>query len=179
MNRSLFITLHMYLSAFFAPVIFLVAISGGLYLVGVKGSVEQVSVYQSDGYALDATSAHLKSDVDSLLTTAGVTGYEYEYVKVSGNTLYTRPSSRLHYRIKLGDGVELVRAEPSLQSALIELHKGHGPTAFKSFQRLFALGLLCIISSGLFLGLSAARLRKRTLMTSGAGVLVFALLVLL
>ncbi|MCZ6830619.1 MAG: PepSY domain-containing protein [Gammaproteobacteria bacterium] len=178
-NRSFFISLHMYLAAFFAPVIFLVCISGGLYLVGIKGSVEQTPVFQSTDYAIDTGAEGLKAEVDALLTAAGVTEYEYEYVKVKGNTLYTRPTSRGHYVINLGEGVEVIRAEPSLQSAMIELHKGHGPTAYKTFQKLFAVALLLIVSSGLFLGLSATRLRSRTLATSLMGATVFALLVLI
>ena len=39
MDRKLLITLHLYLSAFFAPAVILVAVSGGLYLLGVKGNV--------------------------------------------------------------------------------------------------------------------------------------------
>lgn len=178
MNRSLLVTVHMSLSAFFAAFILLVSISGGLYLMDVKGSVSTATVYRDTAYALDAGSANLYADVGALLVQAGVTDYSFEYVKVSGNTLYTRPTSRLHYVIKLGEGVEVVRAQPSLQSALIELHKGHGPTAFKQFQKAFAVSLLLIIVSGLWLGLSAPRLRARTLYIASAGALSFAALVL-
>jgi hypothetical protein len=45
MDRKLLITIHMYLAAFFAPAVLLVAISGGLYLAGVKGNVEQETIY--------------------------------------------------------------------------------------------------------------------------------------
>ncbi|MEH6569550.1 MAG: hypothetical protein V7709_10765, partial [Halioglobus sp.] len=55
-------------------------------------------------------------------------------------------------------------------------HKGHGPSAFKTFQKAFAVGLLFIILSGLWLGISAGRLRQSTLLTATAGALVFALL---
>jgi hypothetical protein len=177
MNRSFFVSVHMYLAAFFAPFVFLVCLSGGLYLVGVKGSVDQTPVFQSTDYSIDTGAVNLKADVDALLAAAGVTGYEYEYVKIKGNTLFTRPTSRVHYVIKLGEGVEVSRAQPSLQSAMIELHKGHGPTAFKTFQKLFALGLFLIVSSGLWLGLSASRLRRRTLATSLLGAVVFFFLV--
>ena len=44
MTRALLIKLHLYLSAFFSAAIILVAVSGGLYLIGIKGSVEQTSV---------------------------------------------------------------------------------------------------------------------------------------
>ena len=183
MNRALFITIHMYLSAFFAVFVLLVATSGGLYLLGYKGSVDKTSVYSSaedPGLAplLDDPAA-LDQAVADLLAQAGVSDYSFDYVKVKGSTLYTRPTSRVHYVIQLGDGVDISRAEPSLQSAMMELHMGHGPTAFKSFQKFFAAGMIFIILSGLWLGLSSSRLRPRTLAAAGAGALSFAVAALL
>lgn len=179
MDRKLLITIHLYLSAFFAPAVLLVALSGGLYLVGIKGSVEHESIYRSDAVTIDGNSNNLKSDVAALLASAGVNSYDFEYVKVKGKTLYTRPTSSNHYIVKLNsDDLEVIHAQPSLQSRLIELHKGHGPTAFKTFQKAFAAGLIFIILSGLWLGVSAARLRRSTSLTMAAGALVFGLLLL-
>lgn len=179
MNRKLLITIHMYLAAFFAPAVLLVAISGGLYLAGIKGEVEQETIYNSSDIEIDTTSSALQQDVAALLATAGVNAYSFEYVKVSGNTLYTRPTSANHYIVKLtARGTEVIHARPSLQSRMIELHKGHGPTAFKTFQKAFAVALTVIILSGLWLGVSATRLRRSTLLTTAAGAVVFALLLL-
>ena len=66
MSRSLFVTIHMYLSAFFAPVIFLVAISGGFYLIGIKGSVEQTTVFETSDPVIDKSAGDLKAQVDAL-----------------------------------------------------------------------------------------------------------------
>jgi hypothetical protein len=177
MSRKLFIQIHMYLAAFFTPAVLLVAISGGLYLLGVKGSVEQETIYSSSDISIDNTSDSLKDDVVELLASAGVKSYSFEYVKVKGATLYTRPTSSDHYIIKsTAGGVEVVHARPSLQSRMIELHKGHGPTAFKTFQKAFAIGLIFIMLSGLWLGISATRLRRSTLMTATAGAVIFAVL---
>ncbi|MEH6587128.1 MAG: hypothetical protein V7720_11230 [Halioglobus sp.] len=179
MDRKLLVTIHLYLAAFFAPAVLLVAVSGGLYLVGIKGNVEQEVIYSSDNAAIDSKSSTLDTDVAALLTEAGVESYSYEYVKVSGANLYTRPTSSNHYIIKSNqDGVEVIHARPNLQSRMIELHKGHGPSAFKTFQKAFAVGLAFIILSGLWLGISAARLRRPTLLTATAGAAVFALLLL-
>jgi hypothetical protein len=179
MDRKLLIKIHMYLAAFFAPAVLLVAMSGGLYLLGVKGTVEQETIYSTSEIKIDSKSASLKADVAALLASAGVTSYSFEYVKVKGATLYTRPTSSDHYLIKSNaDGVEVIHARPSLQSRMIELHKGHGPTAFKTFQKVFAIGLIFIMLSGLWLGISAARLRRSTLLTATAGAVIFALLLL-
>ncbi len=179
MDRKLLISIHMYLSAFFAPAVLLVAISGGLYLVGIKGEVEEETIFRSEESTIDSSAASLRDDVAALLGTAGVKSYDFEYVKVSGATLYTRPTSTEHYILHLAnDGVEVIRARPSLQKRMIELHKGHGPTAFKTFQKFFAAGLVFIMVSGLWLGLSATRLRRSTLVTVSAGAAVFGLLLL-
>ena len=176
MNRKLFITIHLYLASFFAPFVLLVATSGGLYLVGVKGSVEQSPVYVGSA-SIDTKSPRLKQDIEALLQTAGVADYSFEYVKVKGDTLWTRPTSREHYVITLVDGMAQVDyALPSIQSRMIELHKGHGPTLFKTFQKIFAVGLLCIFLSGVWLGLSASNLRSSTAVTVLTGSLVFAFL---
>ncbi|MFT4519332.1 MAG: hypothetical protein ACI9JM_001728 [Halioglobus sp.] len=176
MDRKLLVTIHMYLAAFFAPAVLLVAISGGLYLAGFKGSVDEEFVYSSNAI-IDSKSSSLQTDVAELLVDAGVKSYNFEYVKVSGENLYTRPTSSDHYVIKPNDsGVEVIHARPSLQSRMIELHKGHGPSAFKTFQTAFALGLIFIIFSGLWLGFSAAKLRRSMALTATAGVAIFILL---
>lgn len=179
MQRKLILKIHMYTAAFFAPAVLLVAISGGLYLMGVKGEVDQDTIYRSNTATLDVMSATLSGDVSALLAKAGVVDYEFEYVKVKGKKLYTRPTSTEHYIIHMRtNGVDVIHARPSLQSRMVELHKGHGPTAFKTFQKVFAVGLVLMIVSGLWLGVSATRLRRSTLLTAGAGTAVFALLLL-
>ena len=176
--RKRLITLHMYLSAFFAPFVVMVAVSGGLYLIGDKGEVAQTSIYKGPA-VLETGSPKLKSEVEALLAKAGVRDYSFEYVKVKGTTLYTRPTTHDHYVIKLADGnAEVLSAVPNLQSSMIELHKGHGPGRFKTFQKVFSLGLLFIILTGLGLGISAPGLRNSTLVTTIAGTLVFLALAL-
>ena len=63
--------------------------------------------------------------------------------------------------------------EPSLQKCMIELYMGHVPTAYEIYQQVFAAGILFIILTGLWLGLSSAGLRFSTTVISGAGVILF------
>lgn len=178
MNRKLIVSIHLYLAAFFAPAVLLVAISGGLYLIGIKGDVEEQPIYNGPTM-IDTKSDSLKADISALLQDAGVRGYNYEYVKVKGTTLDTRPTSREHYRIKLQDkGVEVFFVQPNLQSKMIELHKGHGPSSFKTFQKFFALALVLVMISGFWLGVLNAGLRKTTLLAASIGAVIFALIAL-
>lgn len=180
MNRSLLITIHLYLASFFSAAVILVALSGGLYLLGVKGSKEETTVATLPlaAHALPANAD--KETVLGLLAAAGISDFDFEYVRQGGSQAVTRPTSRTHYRLKTeGSTLVVTRIEPDLQSRMIELHKGHGPTAFKTFQKVFAAGLLFVILSGLWLGLSSDRLRRNTVVVAGAGLLVFGALVAL
>ena len=178
MNRSLLITIHLYLSSFFGVVVLLVAFSGGMYLIGVKGSITETEVGSiNGGVALMADPG--KEAVLTALGAAGVQDFSFDYVITRGDTLFTRPTSRTHYGLKVdGDAVTVTRHEPSFQKRLQELHFGHGPSLYREFQKLFAAGMVFIILSGLWLGLSSERLRRNTLISAGSGLVVFFALVL-
>ena len=173
MTRTLLIKLHLYLSAFFSAAIILVAVSGGLYLIGIKGSIEQTTLGTvSSGQQLLQDPSEVA--VQAALTSLGVADFEFEYVKQKGSQLITRPTTRPFYTLDISGEEALVEYnEPSLQKRMIELHMGHGPTAYKTYQQVFAAGMLFIILSGLWLGLSSARLRLSTAVISSTGVLLF------
>jgi hypothetical protein len=180
LNRRLFITVHLYLSSFFAALVLLVAMTGGLYLAGFKGSMAETTVATLSGQDYTLPEEATKADVERLLAAAGVEDFPFEYVRQSGARAYTRPTSEAHYLIEArgrGD-IRVVRREPDLQARLMELHKGHGPGHFKTLQKVFALGLLFVILSGLWLGLSAPRLRRNPALSFGAGLGVFLLVLL-
>ena len=173
MARALLIKLHLYCSAFFAAGIILVAVSGGLYLIGIKGTIEQTLVGTlTTGPQLSQDPS--EANVQVALASLGVADFEFEYVKQKGSQLITRPTTRAFYTLDIsGDEVVAHYNEPSLQKRMIELHMGHGPTAYKSYQKAFAAGMLFIILTGLRLGLSSVRLRFSTAVISGEGVLLF------
>lgn len=173
MARALLIKLHLYCSAFFAAAIVLVAVSGGLYLIGIKGTIEQMPVGTlATGQQLLLNPSEAK--VQAALASLGVSDFEFEYVKQKGSQLITRPTTRPFYTLDIsGEEAVVQYNEPSLQKRMIELHMGHGPTAYKTYQQVFAAGMLFIILTGLWLGLSSARLRFSTAMISGTGVILF------
>ena len=168
--RQFWINLHLYVAAFFSPVLLIIVISGGLYLIGTKGTTVETDIALPANATLDLDAGDLKEEVDKLLRAAGIK-HSFEYINRDGSTLTTRPTSRMNYVLKMTDeGVKATQVKPDLQKRLIELHKGHGPLAFKQLQRITALGLLLAILAGLWLGLSDAGLRRQTAITAGAGL---------
>ena len=171
--RSLWIKIHLYVAAFFLPMLLAMAASGGLYLLGVKGSVDSIPVSLSTTKSLSADSGTLENDVRELLNANGI-DHDFEYIKVSGKKFITRPTSTDYYELIIHENeVQATLNQPDLIKSLIELHKGHGPLFFKDLQKLMALGLLIVLLSGFWLGASSASLRVPTLLTTLAGLLVF------
>jgi ABC-type uncharacterized transport system substrate-binding protein len=139
MTRTLLIKLHFDCSAFFAAAIVLVAVSGGLYLSGIKGSIEQTPVATlATGQQLSQNPS--EANVQAALASLGVADLEFEYVKQKGSQLITRTMTRSFYTLDIS-GDEAV--------------------------------VLFIILTGLWLGLSSARLRSFTVLILGAGVILF------
>jgi len=67
MNRKLLVSLHLYFAAFFTPLILLVAITGGLYLFGIKGTVERTVVTTLEQQTLNLKQDDLNAYATSLL----------------------------------------------------------------------------------------------------------------
>ena len=174
--RATIIKLHLFVAAFFAPILLMVAVSGGLYLIGSKGATERITLMVPETVVFDDDAADLEAEVTSLLTKLGQST-DFEYLKISGKTLITRPTSRTSFEISRTEtGLSVVEVRPDWIKTIVELHKGHGPTLFKTFQKVMAVGLLFIVVSGLWLGLTAKGLRKNTLLTSAAGLIIFVIL---
>ena len=176
MTRALLIKLHLYCSAFFSAAIVLVALSGGLYLTGIKGTIDQTRIGLAGSGEQLLAEPSIEA-VQAALTEVGVTDFEFDYVKQKGSQLITRPTTRPFYTLDVsGNDVVVQYNEPSLQKKMIELHMGHGPVAYKTYQKIFAAGMLFIILSGLWAGLSSTKLRGPTAAVAGGGLMVFALL---
>jgi len=179
MNRKTIINIHLYLAALFAPIILLMSVSGGLYLFGYKGGYEKELVTRVDAVSINAKSKTLKQDVQNLLAQNGVE-IEFEYVKVKKNDFYTRPTNRMHYLLRnKSDSVEIIRVQPDFIASIVELHKGHGPIAFKWLEKILAFVLVIVMLTGVWLGIKSPALRMPTLASLGAGGLVVLLLALI
>ena len=173
MSRKTLMVIHLYLAAFFTPVILIMALSGGLYLFNVKGDVTKGETVFIPGATLSASGDAKAEQVRALLAGAGLDD-GFEYLKERGNEMQTRPTSRDYYEIKVKpDGVEIVPVSPDLVAAMMELHKGHGPQLFRLLEQITAIGLVLILISGLVLGLQSPLLKNRTVAVTAAGILAF------
>ena len=58
----------------------------------------------------------------------------------------------------------------------MELHKGHGPRVYRTYQLLVAVGLFIVVVGGLIVGLLANTYRRPTLVATAAGTVLVTLL---
>ncbi|MGX5174647.1 PepSY-associated TM helix domain-containing protein [Aliikangiella sp. IMCC44653] len=175
-SRKSLITIHLYLAALFTPVVLVMAISGGLYLLGIKGEIKATPVFQGAANLIDFNSSTLEDDIRTFLSDNKLS-YQFEYLKGNSNVQYTRPTSKTHLVLRIEkDNLTITEQNPDFIKSLVELHKGHGPSLFKLFQKFTALGLIFILISGFILGVTSAQLKIKTLSISAAGLLIFVLL---
>jgi hypothetical protein len=174
--RRLFILAHLWLAGFLAPAFLLVAISGGLYLLGNGGDFKSEPVSLPVGAALDFESPTLETDVRELLNAAEI-NQKFEYIRNRGTVIQLRPTSRTHLEFRqTDDGLTAIRKVPNFQGTLIELHKGHGPSWFKFYQKLVALGLIGVVFGGILVGFLAKAYRRQTSIAVVIGSLIFVFL---
>lgn len=176
--RRIMVLMHLCAAAFMAPVFILVAISGGLYLTGNKGAVQTQSVALPANASLDFKSPTLESDVRSLLSSANI-DHKFEYIRNRGSRIELRPTSRTYLEFKQTDaGLTAARHVPNFQKSMMELHKGHGPSAFKTYQKVAALLLFLVILGGVLVGLLSKVYRNKTVGMLAFGSVVFLFLAL-
>jgi hypothetical protein len=172
MQRKSIISIHLFLAAFFIPLILLTATSGGLYLLGIKGESVKEPMFSGEMKTFDPKDEAIEQKLHAFFSEQNI-DYEFEYVVGNSSTLITRPTSRTYYVFESQDGqVQVNRVTPDFVKSIVELHKGHGPQWFKLFQQLMAAGLILILLSGFYLGVTSTSLRGKTLAISGAGSLV-------
>lgn len=169
MNRLTWIKIHLYISAFFAPFIFLMAFTGVSYLLDFKGNekkdfIKEISYEQINEFN-DENVKKVLAEIDP--------NYKFEYLKTAGNSISTRPYTRTYYSFeKKAEIIALYKHTPDFLRSIIEVHKGHGPMALKWLERFMGIGLFLITISGMWLAFSLQRDRKITLVLSSLGLAV-------
>ncbi len=172
-KRQTLINIHLYLAAFFAPALLVMGFSGGMYLLGYKGEFKERRVLELSAEQIEFQQEDKVATVKAILQKAQVE-HSFETVVGGGNNLLTRPSSKQHFLFQLEDGtITIIERRPDLMRALVELHKGHGPSIFKVYQEFMAGALIVILLSGLLLGILSPVLRRKTTIIASTGALGF------
>jgi hypothetical protein len=70
-------------------------------------------------------------------------------------------------------GLTAKRVKPDTVQGLMELHKGHGPKAFKTYQKLVAALLLGVVLGGILVGLLSKAYRRQTVIAVIVGSIAF------
>ena len=177
-TRRLLINLHLIFAGLMAPAFLLVAVSGGLYLIGNKGETVNTPVVLPAGSKLDFTSSTLEAEVRDLLAAGGI-DHSFEYIRNRGATIELRPTSRTYLSLsQTPDGLTATRHVPYFQKSMIELHKGHGPSLFKLYQKFVALFLIGVVLGGVLVGLLSKAYRGKTIAALTVGSVLFLILAL-
>lgn len=177
-TRRLLINLHLIFAGIMAPAFLMLAISGGLYLLDIKGTTTDTPVVLADGAVLDFKSDTLEADVRALLVRSDI-DHDFEYIRDRGAQIELRPMSRTYLSFSQNaGGLSATRHDPDLQKSMIELHKGHGPTLFKLYQKLVAILLIGVVLGGVLVGLLSAAYRGKTIASLVIGTAIFLFLAL-
>ncbi|MEP3224758.1 MAG: hypothetical protein ABJO01_02195 [Parasphingorhabdus sp.] len=172
-TRNFLVLVHLYLAAFLAPSFLLVGATGALYLLDADKPVQETSIELPKDVVLDPQSPSIKADVEKVLRESGV-ALEFEYIRSRGDSFMTRPTSRTYAQFeKTENGWTATLNEPGLLYSLTEMHKGHGPTAFRYFQIFAGISLFLVVFGGLIVGLLSKAYRGKTIMAALVGTGIF------
>ena len=172
MNRRTMIVLHLGLATLFLPFMLVIPLSGGLYLLDIKG--EQT---KSEAFRIEQLPPTEKPEdfFRQQFKERGI-DFDFEYIRASKDDFIFRPSTRVHYMAsKAGDAVVVYKLEPDFVKRMIEIHKGHGPLIIRWLQVAFALALILVTLSGVYLAYIVPSYRKIMGLCFGVGVLLMLL----
>lgn len=172
-TRNLLILVHLFLAAFLAPSFLMVGITGALDHAGIEPAIVDINLVLPADTQLDPDSPTLKQDVGEILAAQNI-HLDIESIRSRDGEMTTRPTSRTFARFsQTPQGLRASLHKPGLQYAMMELHKGHGPAVFKTYQIIAGIALFLVIIGGLIVGLLAKAYRKKVLVSLSLGFLLF------
>jgi uncharacterized iron-regulated membrane protein len=179
-TRNFLVKCHLWAAGLLAPLFFLVAYTGGAYLLDFKGEVVERDLVLPSATSLDPDSGTIEDDVRAILA-ANELETDFEYLRLRPGSITTRPTSRDFVVFTEGDDGNWTATfnQPDLQYSLIELHKGHGPQLYRYYQIIAALALFLVVLGGLAVGIMAKGYRRATVTALATGTVVFVALAFL
>jgi len=172
---NLWMRTHNYVSMFFLPVALLYAVTGGLYIMGIRGGADQKETIEV------ASAQPLPQDIEALQTFVGTQLQDRKLRLPAGDAqlgrgtfIWGQPSG---YHVMLeppkgSTGARIVCVTPAPYSRLVFLHKAKCGMPFKVLGIAFAIAMSLIYLSGLVIGWRAVSRRRTFLATLAGGALV-------
>lgn len=183
MNRSTLVHIHLFFAAVLLPFILMLGITGGLYVWGVKGSVEETRYIIPISQPLKQDSKYLHEWLEDVLEIRGIDepsgrgkliteglSYYYQWTG-SSRSVIVAPTEDIDYG-------ELVIQENGFYRYLVQLQQGKGGLIFNVYIALVALGLLFLSLSGLVMALRMVRFKMLTQRYLILGSMMFVISVL-
>jgi hypothetical protein len=177
-RRSLTV-LHVLLAGFFFPVGLMFASTGGLYTLAIKGgyvehklpvTVESPPVEELSAWVAIAERELLAANIDLPSGGAGLkkagTSFELEWTGVARDVVL-RPTAD-------PTQLELVVKDTDRWRHFVQLHKAKGSDVAKAISVGWAVGLILLLISGLWIALSAPAYRRLAVPAGIAGLSTFA-----
>jgi len=177
--RKFLILLHLLAAGFMAPAFLLVAITGGMHIVGGVESEAKAPLALPAGTVIDLKSATAEADIRALLKSINI-DHDFEYLKNRGTSAQTRPTSRPYISFKQKDGVWMAeKVTPNFMKAAMEIHKGHGPKILRTYHKFVALLLMGVVFGGILVGLLSKTYRRKTIGAVTIGTFLYLVLIFL
>jgi hypothetical protein len=174
--RPYIIKFHLLLTSFFIPFLIILPLTGTLYLLNIKGTVEKTSAFHIV-QILPTESKELETFFRQEFKDRNI-DYPFETIKIALPELIFRPTTKNYYQAKINpQGAEVFFVKPNWQTKLMELHKGHGPKVAKKWSVVFGVGFFLILISGFILALTQSSEGKWILIPSVIGSLILFFLV--
>lgn len=168
--RKILISVHLYTAAFITPFLLIMGVSGALYVSGNNGTATKTELAIIDNFPVDPkNNPNMEADVRALLARLDI-DLPVDYVRGRKGFLQTRPTHKPFITIAEEGGTATVTLnEPDFFYSLMELHKGHGPRIFRSFETIVGIGLILIVLGGVIVGLLAPGYKKPTIVMTLLG----------
>ncbi len=169
MKRPLLIQIHLGLASLYLPLLLMMPMTGGLYLLGFKGSETKTEAFKTEA-PLPVEKSEWRTFFNQQFENQKI-DFQFEEIKEAGNDFLLRPSSRTHYSATKNSDSTLTffKIEPNLLKKLVEIHKGHGPKLMKWFEISFGVALILTALSGLWLSITVPKYKKITWISFGIG----------
>jgi len=182
-SRFKIMQLHMLLSSFIFPAVLLYVISGALYTLDIKGSVDKQTFTVALEKPFEPNLEQLTGVIEEALVDKALVLPDGDSTLKKSKDGYKFSWGDLRYSVTgvIKNDTSLVQftyRERTILTQIMRIHRAEAGTAFKFVSILAVLGLLLVFISGFYMAYTMSKFRNSSLIATGLGVLILFVLVL-